>query len=62
MPIQPCPKCQRPTARLLTGVSHQADVNYYRCEPCGHVWTLPKGPEAEFATPKDVTIKREQAS
>ena len=24
---------------MLDEVSKNADVNYYRCEACGHVWT-----------------------
>ena len=39
MPIQPCPACDKPTARLLDDASKLAVVNYYRCEGCGHVWT-----------------------
>ena len=43
MPIQPCPECRTLAARLLEAVSNDAHVNYYRCEKCGHVFTLPKG-------------------
>lgn len=42
MPIRPCPNCGEPSARLLDGASKDAYVNYYRCGPCGHVWTTPK--------------------
>ncbi len=41
--IQPCPECRTLTARLLDNISNDAHVNYYRCQACGHVWTLPKG-------------------
>src|SRR5262245_2454621 len=40
MPIQPCPACGRPTPRLLEEVSRHAIVKYYRCDSCGHVWTV----------------------
>ncbi len=43
MSIQPCPQCRMPAPRLLETVSNDAQVNYYRCQVCGHVWTLPKG-------------------
>ncbi len=43
MPIQPCPECHTPAPRLLEALSNDAHVNYYRCQQCGHVWTLPKG-------------------
>ena len=42
MLIQPCPACNKPTARLLDGTSKDAVVNYYICGPCGHVWTTDK--------------------
>ena len=38
-----CPACQTPTPPvLLESSSSTATVNYYRCEPCAHVWTTPK--------------------
>ena len=43
MPIQPCIECQSLAIRWLDALSKDAHVNYYRCERCGHVWTLPKG-------------------
>ena len=42
MPIQPCPECQTRAVRWLEASSQEAHVNYYRCEQCGHVWTLSK--------------------
>ena len=53
VPIRPCPHCQTPTAKHLEASSKDAWVNYYRCERCGHVWTVPK--DAPFAPPKSVT-------
>ena len=38
---QPCPGCPNPTSTMLE-ISKIAHVNYYRCEKCGYVWTLPK--------------------
>lgn len=42
MPIRPCPKCQQRTPRWLEESSKDALVNYYRCERCANVWTVPK--------------------
>jgi hypothetical protein len=42
MPRQPGPACQRDTPRWLEASSKEAQVNYCRCEECGHVWTVPK--------------------
>jgi hypothetical protein len=46
MPIRPCPVCVAPTVRWLKESSRAAQVNYYRCDECGHVWaTLKTGPQ-----------------
>jgi uncharacterized Zn finger protein len=45
VPIQPCPICGRETPRFLEHPSKEAWVNYYRCDKCGHVWTMPKPQE-----------------
>jgi rubredoxin len=37
-----CPNCQK-TGRLLEAASRYAYVEYYRCDPCGHVWQYAKG-------------------
>jgi uncharacterized Zn finger protein len=37
-------------------MSSIAVVNYFRCERCGHVWTLPKA--GQHGQRHDVTIKR----
>jgi rubredoxin len=42
MPILSCPACGVPTPRLVKAPSHLANVNYYRCSACGHVWTVAK--------------------
>jgi len=41
--IQPCAECRSLAIRWLDSRSQHAELNYYRCERCGHVWTLPKG-------------------
>jgi uncharacterized Zn finger protein len=47
MPILSCPACGVPTSRLVKARSKFANVNYYRCSACGHVWTIAKdNPEA----------------
>ena len=42
MPILPCPTCGQMTPRRLEASSKDAVVNYYRCERCTTVWTVPK--------------------
>ena len=39
---QTCPECRLYAPRILIDVSKTATVTYYRCDACGHVWTLPK--------------------
>jgi len=56
MPTQPCLACQSLAVRWLETVSGEAHVNYYRCERCGHVWTLPKG--QGDAAPTAITTTR----
>jgi hypothetical protein len=36
-----CPKCLH-QGRHLAASSEYALVDYYRCDRCGHVWTLDK--------------------
>jgi uncharacterized Zn finger protein len=38
-----CPSCHSSAPNLLADLSKDADVNYYRCSACGHVWTTTKG-------------------
>ncbi len=48
----PCPICNEPGRRIA---GHFATfVDYFRCEPCGHVWTVPK---EECVPTQDVTAK-----
>ena len=42
MPTRPCPKCGSTAPRYLPATSDIAVVNYYRCDDCGHVWTVKK--------------------
>ena len=42
MPIQPCPACAQQPPRHLDETSKEAHVNYYRCNSCGHIWTIHK--------------------
>jgi hypothetical protein len=42
MPTHSCPDCQHAAPRFLPASSADSSVNYYRCDPCGHVWTIPK--------------------
>ena len=34
-----CPACSVASPQWLESTSKLADVNYYRCQGCGHVWT-----------------------
>jgi transposase-like protein len=40
MPQMPCPVCGTTTPCLLEGISADAEVKYYRCPSCAHVWTV----------------------
>ena len=53
MPICSCPNCQK-VGRLLEYTSTLAYVYYYRCDSCGHVWTLDRN--NPNAPPKPVTV------
>jgi transposase-like protein len=50
-----CPKCQSENPRFLNGASDEAMVNFYRCDECGHVWTVqksnPDGPTTDVTLP-----------
>jgi hypothetical protein len=37
----PCPKCAQPGI-YLKGLSQSSSVDYYRCDDCQRVWTVPK--------------------
>ena len=37
-----CPTCSGYFGRWLKASSQMADVNYYRCDQCSGVWTVPK--------------------
>ena len=58
MPIRPCPQCGSDTPRLIESTSQIAYVWYYRCNNCGHVWSIPK--DDPSAPIRDVTIKRSE--
>jgi len=46
VPIRPCPQCDSLTPRRLDGASQAAYVWYYRCDACGHAWSVSKTDEA----------------
>jgi len=37
----PCPKCTQP-GTYVKSLSQSYAVDYYRCDDCQHVWTVPK--------------------
>jgi rubredoxin len=55
LPHRICPKCQAP-GRLLESSSQAAEVEYYRCDACGHVWNLSKADPN--APARDVTMTK----
>lgn len=60
MARHPCPRCQTviPRPRLLN-IQSSENFAYYRCDVCGHVWTLRRNdPDA---TPRAVTIFADDA-
>jgi DNA-directed RNA polymerase subunit RPC12/RpoP len=42
LPTLTCPACSRLTPRRLDETSKDAYADYYRCEACGHVWSVNK--------------------
>ena len=50
MSSHPCPKCHS-LGNHLPATSENALVDYYRCNHCGHVWSLDKQ-----GARRDVTI------
>ena len=50
MPVRPCPECQNPTPRVLDALSAHAQVWYYRCPNCSHIWNVPKADPAGTQT------------
>jgi hypothetical protein len=44
-PLRLCPLCRQPGRRLEVSSSNPFAqvVDYYRCDPCGHVWWHNKG-------------------
>jgi hypothetical protein len=37
-----CPGCNTPDGRWLKDTSRDMDVDYFRCDACGHVWWVQK--------------------
>ena len=54
VPHRLCPLCRKP-GRLLPDSSHDAVVEYYRCDDCNHVWSHQK--DVPESPPKQVTVK-----
>jgi hypothetical protein len=53
MSQQRCPACDSTDAAFLEHISKAAEVEYFRCRYCGHVWNTPKhDPEGK---PRHVT-------
>jgi hypothetical protein len=44
-----CPRCESIRTRPLPELSRDADVDYFRCDHCAHVWTTPKNHRADPA-------------
>ena len=43
MSARPCPHCRTPAPRHLPHTSEYSLVDYFRCDTCGHVFTVTKG-------------------
>jgi hypothetical protein len=41
-PLHYCPQCPSSSVTLLAAFSHGPWLNYYQCNDCSHVWSLPK--------------------
>ena len=48
MPDRPCPNCQASCTDCLEACSSDLYVDYYRCDVCGHVWTIAKDGSEEI--------------
>ena len=55
-----CPRCDTQTVRWLEVSSRVSAVLYYRCEACGHVWTVAEAP-SEMPSVLVTTKRPEQA-
>lgn len=55
MPAQACPNCAHQAPRWLQPISKFAAVDYFRCDACGHVWSVAKegAREVRHVTPLD---------
>jgi hypothetical protein len=42
VPVIRCPSCSSHTLRFLPETSKLAKRDYYRCDTCSYVWTVPK--------------------
>ena len=42
MPTRPCPDCGQPAPRHLPDTSAKSVANFYRCDKCGHVFSVSK--------------------
>jgi uncharacterized Zn finger protein len=60
MPVRPCPNCTQLSVRELESLSKDAYAFYYRCQGCGHIWTVPKADP--HAAPFTVVQGREMVS
>jgi len=54
-----CPRCGHAAAHYLTATSQRAVVDYFRCNPCGHVWTEPK--PGQIGERHDITVHQAEA-
>jgi len=48
MTDQDCPACGAETPSRLEGTSADKDVWYWRCDDCGHIWTVSKTDETDI--------------
>jgi hypothetical protein len=47
----PCPSCARSESTAIRNLSTDADLKYYRCDRCGHLWVVFRDGEIHHVTP-----------
>jgi len=55
-----CPVCGSASVLPIDDTNRIATVDYFRCEACHGVWTLPKNRPDD--TPEIITVRREPES
>jgi len=62
MTEQSCPACGANTLRRFDGISANTDVWYWRCDQCGHIWTVSKTDETDIEHISPLPPKKTRAN